>query len=251
MLPKFSLLSARLEQTYAPDSTRQASYAAFCAAYGYTLEDWDSTLYWYSIHELDLLHDMYRQATDTLAGLERQLQARQDSVTTRQEHMRLRREGQLEGVNLLTEGERVYCSGQLINRTFVLHPSVPYTAGRALTLSARLYGLDAEMQAPELELCLYGEDSTVMRRSIPFRPRGEETVVSLIIPESKRVVSVSGSLRGQIPAEPEGRAILCDSIKLVTTMGAGVVPPGASVEPADISDPVPIEETQIAPAEEL
>lgn len=215
MLPEFAMLSTGMEQRGTPDSIRQATYEAFLSDYGYTLTDWDSSMRWYAVEQLDLLHDIYRQATDSLARLEAQLQGRQDSVVTYQEYIRKRYEGQLDSLNMLREGERVYFPGELINRSFTFTPSSPYSEGQILNLSTSVQGLQPADSVLMLELCMQTSDSLLVRSSLRVFPHQGNTRLTMGVPTGKSVVRVFGSLRGVLPRRTSMPFVLCDSLRLI------------------------------------
>lgn len=222
LLPRYSMLTASLQNRGEADSLRRAAYKAFFAEEGYTLADWDSSMMWYAKHNIPFYHDLYRKAGDSLVRLTERLQKRLDSITIVEERSRKLLGYTLDSVNLLKRAPETYRAGEFVNNTFSIVPSNPYT-GAQVELSILAKGLPKEKAASFLtfELFMYAQDSTLQSKSIQIDKSGRY-VITLQTPSGKPVVRLSGGIRGIAPKLPKDSYLWFDSLRLVRTPYAEV-----------------------------
>lgn len=216
LLPRYALLSAGLQNRGEADSVRQAAYRRFFEEGGYTLQDWDSSMVWYAKNNIPLYHDFYRLASDSLSKLTEALQKRSDSIVRVEERQRKLMGAVLDSVNLLKLGMEVFGENELINMTFSLQPTTPYT-GLEGTLTTRIAGLPklAKRDALSLELRFHSKDSTSQIQHLAIQSSGVYHV-RLVTMEGKDVVRISGYLRGIVPKKlPKDGYVFVDSLRFV------------------------------------
>lgn len=215
ILPRYAMLAAGIESRGEPDSIRQAAYRQFFASEGYSLRDWDSSMMWYAKNNIPLYYDFYRLASANIGKQADLLQQRVDSISRAEEYRRNRLGYVVDSVNLLNIPVAYYRSGDLVNTTFNIQPSTPYTNAEGV-LSVAVSGLPKlkSEQAWHLELRFYTQDSImqVENRAIPGSGRYE---VKLATQADKSVVRIAGHLRGITPKLKKGRFIWVDSLRFI------------------------------------
>lgn len=215
LLPRYAMLSARLQMYGEADSLRLATYRQFLADEGYSLADWDSSMMYYAKHDMPLYHDFYRLASDTLTRQAELLQKRVDSIAQAEDYRAKYTGYTLDSVNLLRLGAVSYYSGDLVNRAFAFAPSVPYT-GVEGELSLRLRGLPklGREQAWDMELRFHAQDSTSEVERIRIDRSGDYKL-KIVTLSGKPVVRVTGFVRGLSPKLKSGTFIWLDSLRFV------------------------------------
>lgn len=252
LLPRYALLSAGLQYKGAPDSIRQAAYRQLLEQEGYTLNDWDSSMLWYAKNNMPLYHDFYRLASDSLSKQTELLQKRADSIMREEERERKFQAAILDSANLLRLGSQLAFSGQLVNQSFSLRPSIAYNGVEGV-LSTRILGLPklSDKESFSLELKFHAQDSTSRFKRIRIKNSGVYKL-RLITMDGKDVVRISGYLRGVTPQLRPGTFVLIDSLRFVRTPHTNIpnpkqVPPTtdnstspsstqATCEPEDVVD---------------
>ena len=197
LLPRYALLSARLQSYGEPDSIRLSTYQQYFKQEGYSLSDWDSSMMYYVKHNMPLYHDFYRLASDSFMVLSQRLQIKYDDRLKRDEYENGLRGYTLDSVNLLNVSATAYQEGDLVNRCFDFKPAQPYvdTEGE---LSVRLRGILKKLplnKAFRLELAFHAQDSSQQIKTLMIDKSGDFTLHLSTIP-NKPVVRVSGYLRG-------------------------------------------------------
>lgn len=201
ILPELSLLEATANFRDMPDSARQALYTSYFEARGITQADWDSTMAWYAKHQMVMYENFYRVASEQMEKQRLALQTKKDSVFVLEQRENLRRNAQLDSVNLLQDTMLVYRSGELLNRHWKLSPSAPYPSGTRLLFSLQMRGLRSEVISNlklTAELRMHASDSTVLLAQQTQWSNGLAEL-SLTVPEGKTVNLVTAYLRGVLP----------------------------------------------------
>ena len=210
IMGEMAMAEASFSERGLSDSLRIIGYQALLARYDITLQDWDSSLVWYSTHELENYTKIYEYATADLTSRQTQLKQRIDSLERIQERLRRWRAGDLDSVNLLEDSVSYYPAGGYVERTFEYTPDVSYSAPAQVSFAVRVLGQGGKGSRPlRLSLHLALTDSTQLSRELRLSRAGLHEI-RIDLPEGKSMRTAYGSLRGFAPST-KGSLLAIDS----------------------------------------
>lgn len=226
-LVEMSIAEAHFAERGTPDSLRWLAYNTLLKRYDATLEDWDSSLVWYSSKDLESYKDIYDAAYKQLEQRKSLLQLRNDSITKIQTAQWRWRAGDVDSVNLLRDSASFHSSRSYIERSIRYSPDQSYSAGTRLVLVMRSTGYKAKaLQSPlNLRLRLFFSDSTQLSRTVIVKAAGLARI-ELLVPEGKTMRTAFAQLWGHAPRLDKGQFLAVDSFALVRYSSvAGAIPP--------------------------
>ena len=233
IMGEMAMAEASFSEQGLSDSLRIIGYEALLARHGLTLQDWDSSLVWYSTHELENYTKIYEYAVNDLTSRQAPLKRKVDSLDSVQNRLWRWRAGDIDSVNLLPDSVSYYPAGQYVERSFAYTPDQSYEANTRVTFAVRVLGLGVKGSKPlALRLQLHLADSTHISEQINLQHSGLH-VITLELPSGKRMRTAYGSLRGFAPSL-KGHFLAVDSFSFARTTLA-------------ISEPTPSTEEQEEP----
>ncbi len=234
LLPEMVIAEQNFAERSLPDSLRLVGYAAILGRHDATLADWDSSLVWYSQHDLESYKDIYDAAHKELEQRRQLLQARSDSLSTIQAKLWQWQAGNVDSVNLLRDSVSFHAGKAYLERSFSYTPDQSYTAGTELAFVLRLAGQPAQTKRPlRMELSLCCTDSTVVRKTLELKAPGKLYRISLHVPEGKQMRSSFGRVVGYVPQLSKRGYWAIDSFSFARYSTAALAAPPPSLERAD------------------
>ena len=137
LLPEMVIAEQNFAERSLPDSLRLVGYATILGRHDATLADWDSSLVWYSQHDLESYKDIYDAAHKELEQRRQLLQARSDSLSTLQAKLWQWQAGNVDSVNLLRDSVSFHAGKAYLERSFSYTPDQSYAAGTELAFVLR------------------------------------------------------------------------------------------------------------------
>ena len=234
LLPEMVIAEQNFAERSLPDSLRLVGYAAILGRHDATLADWDSSLVWYSQHDLESYKDIYDAAHKELEQRRQLLQARSDSLSTLQAKLWQWQAGNVDSVNLLRDSVSFHAGKAYLERSFSYTPDQSYAAGTELAFVLRLAGQPVQTKRPlRMELSLCCTDSTVVRKTLELKAPGKLYRISLRVPEGKQMRSSFGRVVGYVPQLPKRGYWAIDSFSFARYSTAALAAPPPSLERAD------------------
>ncbi|MBF1047029.1 MAG: DUF4296 domain-containing protein [Porphyromonadaceae bacterium] len=230
LLPEMVIAEQNFAERSLPDSLRLVGYAAILGRHDATLADWDSSLVWYSQHDLESYKDIYDAAHKELEQRRQLLQARSDSLSTLQAKLWQWQAGNVDSVNLLRDSVSFHAGKAYLERSFSYTPDQSYAAGTELAFVLRLSGQPAQTKrALRMELSLCCTDSTVVRKTLELKAPGKLYRISLRVPEGKQMRSSFGRVVGYVPQLPKRGFWAIDSFSFARYTAAALTAPPPSL----------------------
>ena len=230
LLPEMVIAEQNFAERSLPDSLRLVGYAAILGRHDATLADWDSSLVWYSQHDLERYKDIYDAAHKELEQRRQLLQARSDSLSALQAKLWQWQAGNVDSVNLLRDSGSFHAGEAYLERSFSYTPDQSYAAGTELAFVLRLSGQPAQTKrALRMELSLCCTDSTVVRKALELKAPGKLYRISLRVPEGKQMRSSFGRVVGYVPQLPKRGFWAIDSFSFARYTAAALTAPPPSL----------------------
>lgn len=210
IMGEMAMAEASFSEQGLSDSLRIIGYQTLLARYDITLQDWDSSLVWYSTHELENYTKIYEYASADLTNRQTLLKRRIDSLDNIQDRLRRWYAGDLDSVNLLRDSISYYPAGSYVERTFEYTPNMDYGGGTRITFAVRVHGQGAKGSKPlNLSLHIALTDSTQLSKLLTLSRSGLHEL-TIELPEGKSMRTAYGSLRGFAPTA-KGQLLAVDS----------------------------------------